>query len=84
MSQSLAGMSRQPGRRDEPNTSVTRNLGAAYFTACRESLLCLGHKLALGEPTLMRELAAAPTLGKSQIQSPQPAQGGAFPPPKQT
>ena len=29
----------------------------------------------------MRELAAAPTLGRSQIQSPQPAQGGASPPP---
>ena len=84
MSQSLVGMSRQPGRRDEPTTSVTRNLVAPYFTACRESLLCLGHRLGLGEPTLVRKLATAPTLGKSQIQSPQPAQGRAAPPPKQT
>ena len=34
VSQSLAGMSRQPGRRDEPTTSVTRNVELAenhYF-----------------------------------------------------
>lgn len=83
VSQGLAGMSRQPGRRDEPTTSFTRTLGAAYFIACRESLFCLGHKLGLGEPMLVRELAAAPTLGRSQIQSPQPAQGEASPLPMQ-